>query len=294
LLVKLANDEKLISDANSHISWDFEKLHVLDQAQILETHLAGAQPGQKHDTRENLLGKAIVKQFEGFDNFSLSHALIANMDVEAFITTNYDTLLEDAYNSNHYMHKERFLSVIKYAPNPSARAWLLKMHGTVQSPDDIVITRENYFRYSEQNAALAGIVQAMLVTKTLLFVGFSLKDENFMRIIDAVRRVVKGEESGKPLAYAVMLGKSELYKKLWADMKFISFDTPGEIESFLDQIVSQQGKYAHILSDNMEGGLGDGEKRPRTVLQEIIRIKKDLKPTLRSKLEKLLREFGYG
>jgi hypothetical protein len=70
------------------------------------------------------------------------------------------------------------------------------MHGCVHRPGDIVITREDYIRYAERRAALAGIVQALLITKHLLFVGFSLSDDNFFQIISAVKRAVAGEESG--------------------------------------------------------------------------------------------------
>lgn len=39
-------------------------------------------------------------------------------------------------------------------------------------------------RYSTNRSALSGIVQSLLITRHMLFVGFSLKDDNFHRIID--------------------------------------------------------------------------------------------------------------
>ena len=39
--------------------------------------------------------------------------------------------------------------------------------------------------------ALAGIVQAMLITKHIMFVGFSLRDEAFNEIAATVRRSLK-------------------------------------------------------------------------------------------------------
>eukprot|EP01125_Pyxidicula_operculata_P005537 TRINITY_DN1956_c0_g2_i2.p2 TRINITY_DN1956_c0_g2~~TRINITY_DN1956_c0_g2_i2.p2 ORF type:complete len:307 (-),score=129.12 TRINITY_DN1956_c0_g2_i2:31-951(-) len=46
-------------------------------------------------------------------------------------------------------------------------------------------------RYSTRRSALSGIVQSLLITRHMLFVGFSLKDDNFHRIIDEVRRSVR-------------------------------------------------------------------------------------------------------
>ena len=41
---------------------------------------------------------------------------------------------------------------------------------------------------AERNAALGGIMQALLLTKHMLFLGFSLDDDNFHRLFDAVRK----------------------------------------------------------------------------------------------------------
>ena len=52
------------------------------------------------------------------------------------------------------------------------------------------MTREDCLRFEERRAALAGIVQALLVTRHMLFVGFDLQDDNFHRIADAIRKVM--------------------------------------------------------------------------------------------------------
>ena len=71
--------------------------------------------------------------------------------------------------------------MLPMSPIPSAKRWLLKMHGCVTRPEDIVLTRTDYIRYAESNAALGGIVQALMMTKHMMFVGFSLTDDNFHR-----------------------------------------------------------------------------------------------------------------
>jgi hypothetical protein len=40
---------------------------------------------------------------------------------------------------------------------------------------------EDYLRYESRRAALAGIVQSLLITKHMLFIGFGLQDDNFHR-----------------------------------------------------------------------------------------------------------------
>lgn len=75
--------------------------------------------------------------------------------------------------------------------------WLLKMHGCVTKPEEIVLTKSHYIRYAERYAALAGIVQASLLTRHLLFVGFSFDDDNFQRIYDPVRKARCQERQSK-------------------------------------------------------------------------------------------------
>lgn len=66
--------------------------------------------------------------------------------------------------------------------------WLLKLHGSVDRPEEIVFTKKDYIRFHDRFAALAGIVQSTLLTRHLLCVGFSLDDDNFQRIFDSVRK----------------------------------------------------------------------------------------------------------
>ena len=61
--------------------------------------------------------------------------------------------------------------VLPSPPKKGCKRWLLKMHGCITNPDSIVFTKQDYMRYADRFAALGGIVQSMLLTKHLLFVG---------------------------------------------------------------------------------------------------------------------------
>ena len=68
------------------------------------------------------------------------------------------------------------------------------MHGCINHPEDIVLTREHYLRYESRRSALQGLLQSLLMTKKLLIIGFSLTDDNFLKIMDSVR-VLKSEKN---------------------------------------------------------------------------------------------------
>lgn len=76
-----------------------------------------------------------------------------------YITTNYDTLLEQAAK-----HQNKDLIVLPYERHlqhekmgGKNQAWILKMHGCVEHKEDIVLTREDYHHYNSRRAALAGM-----------------------------------------------------------------------------------------------------------------------------------------
>lgn len=87
---------------------------------------------------------------------------------------------------------------------------------------DIVLTREDYLRYSNSKAALAGIVQSLLITKHFLFVGFSLTDDNFLKVVDGVRQAIGPNPSKKTFGSATFLFENSLFSELWSDIDLIS------------------------------------------------------------------------
>src|SRR5690606_38972835 len=124
--------------------------------------------------------------------------------------------------------------------------WLLKLHGTVEKPEDIVLTRDDYLQYAARRAALAGIVQALLITRHMLFVGFSMSDDNFHRIAYDVRRAIGSEARADPFGTALLLTDDPLLEELWHDdirCLGMGIDTRGDrsaaarqLEIFLDHL----------------------------------------------------------
>jgi hypothetical protein len=237
-------------------------LDALDAARILEARLGG---------RGEQLGAAIARHVHA-ERFGLGHALLADLPVTEVVTTNYDTLFERALEA-----AGRRFAVLPYdAPRRDDDGWLLKLHGCVERGlHDIVLTRGDYFRYADRRAALAGIVQALLITRSMLFTGFSLRDENFLRIADDVRKAVQGE-SGSAAPYfgtALLLGDEPLLRELWADelecVAVGSDDRDGRsLDLFLDQMLAAASTGAeHLLDDTFIGALDTGETQLRDALR---------------------------
>lgn len=270
-------------DLDSNSRKELEVLDFLDRAQLLAKHYRG----------KSSLGEVVRKAFSQFHRRGLGHTLLASLPVKEFITTNYDELFELASND-----VKRPVRVLPFEPAKPGDRWLLKMHGCVTHPDSIVLTRESYLRYADQNAALAGIVQAMLITRKMLFLGFSLKDDNFHRIADAVRRAIHPDPD-KPgsgvLGQATMIeGKCNSHlEDLWKDeINLIKVADERAFDIFLDRLCCEAAQPSHLLDRRFKGLLSDSDEALGGLLEPLLNRDGDHRnsiawPAVKNLLERL-------
>ncbi len=122
--------------------------------------------------------------------YAVGHALLASLRVDEVITTNVDALYEKAAHEPF----EGRLKVLPWGRSPGRPPWLLKMHGDLEE-GNLVFTAEQYELNDQENGPLGAIVQALLVTRHLVFVGYSLRDADFMRLADEVARILHGRKA---------------------------------------------------------------------------------------------------
>jgi hypothetical protein len=284
LLARLARDAGMSAAEREALP----RLHPLDQARIVELRLEA----QGHADEPRALGRVVTEALAKSHGYGLSHALLAALPVDEVVTTNYDALFERASRAIG-----REVSVLPHAPRAGGKRWILKMHGCVTDADHIVLTREDYLRYDHRRQALAAIVQALLITRHMLFVGFSLKDDNFHRIADAVRRArvpaPAAEKRAPSTAHrdrfgtALDLVADPLAQELWAgDLEWLSMEpapaagstaeplraaAARRLEVFLDHLGARAGgTTAHLLDSRYDGVLSEAERRLRTALTELL------------------------
>ena len=178
---KLQDKWKGRDDASTRIADDLKKLC----------------DSKKDKNGEMLSLKARIANYTDRRFPSLLMVLLASIPVKGAITQNYDRHAELALNHVNIRQREGMLSVIPYHPVKGAKTWLLKMHGCVSHIKDIVITSEDFRTFEHSRLkALGGLVQAELMTSHMLFVGFSMTDPNYLRIIREVRDALQPRGGG--------------------------------------------------------------------------------------------------
>jgi len=118
---------------------------------------------------------------------ALGHALLVDLRTPSLVTTNYDPCLENAADIIH--RAPRSLRVIARELVGGGSPWLLKLHGDVAHPRTIVLTRAQYDALKKDLPALRGVVQTLMLTNHLLFVGFGFADDDFLAMAEAVQKV---------------------------------------------------------------------------------------------------------
>ena len=189
------------------------------------------------------LGEALTARMK-LATTSLMHQLITGLRCKEVVTTNFDECYE---NTLLALDRSATLSVIPYRVSKVADQWLLKLHGCVTDPASIVATRGDYLRYMERKAALAGIVQAKLLTSHMLFVGFSLDDENFHKIMDSVLKARRGSATRIGITFQDL--HNQFSAELWSPaIECVSMqDTPTGIPS--SDLRAQANRQTEVMMD---------------------------------------------
>lgn len=167
-----------------------------------------------------------------------AHKLITQLPFRVVITTNWDRLLERAYEgaSKPYRLVVRNEEISYLAPD---KITLIKIHGSIEQPDTLVITEDDYFDFFSELPTVATVLKAEFATKPLLFLGYSLEDFNFKRLYTEVTREV---DRHKRRAYAVQRAPSEFAVKWWRHKEVVIIDA--DATEFLEALVAEVGKFA--------------------------------------------------
>lgn len=218
---------------------------------------------------------AAVQRSLAAERPSLLHGLVSSLPVKEFVTTNFDTLFERSAET-----AGRRLAVIPGGSVTAADRWLLKLHGTLGS--DLVLTRGDYLGATLHHVALRGLVQAMVMTRHMLFIGYSLSDEDFHLLVHEVRSSGTANASG--FGTALMPSPHPLMQHLWKDVAIVDTSSPEDHDDnrketaarrlaiLLDYVGSQSVSGIQFVADDSLGHLRTDEEATLAHLIEQLHV----------------------
>lgn len=139
-----------------------------------------------------------------------AHGVFAQLPFDSVYTTNFDLLIEEAYGRI----RRPFRSLVGELQLPfhggPLTTTVVKMHGDLRHEEHIIVTADDYQSYLSQYPVIATHLSALLITRTALFIGYSLTDPDFQNIRTVVRsRLGRFERMSYVLAFDAGAGEIE-------------------------------------------------------------------------------------
>ena len=198
----LPEDEKIDGNDLDKVSEEYEQMH----------------------NRESLM-KIIRDKMSFIPTDTSDHQKLTRIPhIHTIITTNYDTLLEDIYGQEKCYVVRNTQDLTNLSKD---KVNIIKIHGDFQSEESILLTKQDYTNYfvKTKDSLLWKFVQAEILTKDILFIGYSLEDSNVLEII----KQVKKETNGQPRKFFLIAPGLKSYKvNRLAETKVKYYDAKAE------------------------------------------------------------------
>ncbi|MFW5473144.1 SIR2 family protein [Knoellia sp. CPCC 206450] len=260
--------EQLAAEVPGADSEAFRALGATDQAELIQATAGKTFQQQVADIVRTAPRPALL------------HGLLAGLGVRNAVTTNYDRFYERAVEAS-----ERSMeSVLPWASAVGSERWALKLHGDVERPDSIVLTRRHMVTYDAQNRPSAALLQSVLLTKHLLVVGTSLTDDNVLRLAHEVQAYRDHHRPDSHDRFGTQLDASEggdrLRARLWdGQLEWIYLGDLGtdSPRRALELVLDRAGTYATrdaswLLDRRFAGLLGeDADRELADQARELVR-----------------------
>lgn len=103
--------------------------------------------------------------------------------VPSIVTTNYDNVLETLFNNEFKVFNE---IDEYYGPDEMGIGEIYKIHGTVGSPNSIVLMKEDYDSFQSRYPIVASKIVSLMCESPLLIMGYSMEDRIIREIIGSM------------------------------------------------------------------------------------------------------------
>lgn len=220
-------------DAISAFQHEFGRSKLIERL-IDILHIKDAQPGRAHDA-------------------------FCAVPFDIACTTNFDFLLERQYERGpqfvYTVVDEEQLSI----NGSPAGTLLLKIHGDLRHPSRLVVTEEDYDAFLNKYPLIATYLANLLITKTAVFIGYSLDDPDFRQIWNIVSSRL-GKTRRMAYTVAVDASASEIARYERRGVKVVNL--PGPKSRYGDTLAEAFAELHSYWRDNVLSASKVTEEEP--------------------------------
>lgn len=118
---------------------------------------------------------------------------VAKKSIAGVITTNYDLLLENIMDKYKvFVGQEELI----FSPIQGVGE-IYKIHGCCTKPNTIVIDEDDYKNFNDKNQYLAAKILTLFLEHPIIFIGYSISDENIKNILKDIVKCLSEENLSK-------------------------------------------------------------------------------------------------
>ena len=182
----------LLKSITLELGLDVEKEHDL---------VALAQYCYNRNQNRGVINDIIFEEFSKQKEPTENHKILARLPIGIIWTTNYDDLIEKAFNNVKKIVDVKSRNEHLSNTLANRECILYKMHGDKNNHNDAILIKDDYESYYKNHKQFLSALTGDLISKTFLFVGFSFQDPNLDYILGRIR--VDYEENPRQ-HYAIM------------------------------------------------------------------------------------------
>lgn len=139
-------------------------------------------------------------------------------------TTNYDNCLERAFEIFKCEYS-KILNVEDLCKIEAGKTQIVKFHGDFEDDDSIILTESSYFNRMDFESPLDIKLRADSLSKSILFIGYSLSDINMRYLIYRLNKIwdsSRGTKGVQPKSYLFMTTPNPIQEKILSNRNIIS------------------------------------------------------------------------
>jgi hypothetical protein len=143
------------------------------------------------------------------------HRRLSTLGPRCFITTNYDKLLERALAMERpdlTFQLVTNVNLVETATIVQSRDFVFKPHGDIDTTESVILTREQYRVLHGEKRHVYEAFKTLLASRPIVYVGFGLRDPDFLLIKDTLAIVYQGAAQEH---YAIVADAEEQEVAYW-------------------------------------------------------------------------------
>lgn len=210
-------------------------------------------------------------------------SLLKTINPIGIITTNYDTVLESILEIDGKLVEKDDL----FIPRNHNQIPIWHIHGSIQAPESIVITQEDYQLFLRPENYAQRKISMLLREYTTLFIGYSLSDANIKTAIDWAMNVYETTGTSNPLQVRLVHEKNDGTVVRDANVNSMYSITTPDCVSFLEslsQSIDSENKQREKTKKALKSVLSGLQGTTETGKRDMKRLAKTIS-TLRSVLK---------